>query len=185
MDIEQTIKDYIADHEKRFHGEGNIPKKSKKKDIALVFDCWNSYKGKGKWKSHRELTYETEMAIKEQLKHYSSEQLCKAIHNYAKILIGKEYRWSYAWTMYQFLTRGKPENNKEKQLWRFLDNNFEESDFLTDVAVKKRVVIQREKNITPPKRIATIEERKAIFDKLGSQSFKRDLTMKRVIDNNG
>lgn len=106
-------------------------------DISVIFNKWNSYKGQRSWKSHRELSPEIEQAIKLRLKDYTVEQLVGAIENYAKILLSKDYRWTYAWTLQQFLTRHPKENRDELQLYRFLPNSFFDTDYLTDAARSK------------------------------------------------
>lgn len=113
-------------------------KLSLSKDISIIFEKWNFYKGEANWKSHRELTYEIEQAIAEQLKHYSVKQICGAIENYARVLISNEYKWSYAWTLQQFLTRKQKEHPDEKQLHRFLTNSFADDDYLTKSAKQNR-----------------------------------------------
>lgn len=115
-----------------------------KSNTTVIFEKWNSYKGKKNWKSHPKLSYEIEQAITEQLKHYSVDELCGAIENYAKVLISPDFKWSYAWTLQQFLTRASPHDRNEKQLWRFLPNNYHDEDLLSDSAVKKRVSQRKE-----------------------------------------
>jgi hypothetical protein len=107
--------------------------------ICQLFDHWNSFKEKGnKWKSHKEMTYEIESAIRDQLKHYTFEQLKGAIDNYACVLLDKDYNWSYAWTLRQFLTRKqKPPNEQDLQLYRFLDSRYCD-DYLKDSARDRR-----------------------------------------------
>lgn len=112
-------------------------------NTTVVFEKWNSYKCK-KWKFHPKLSYEIKQAITEQLKHYSADDLCGAVENYAKILLGSDFKWSYAWTLQQFLTRTSPTNRKEQQLWRFLPNNYHDEDYLTESAIKRRVGQRKE-----------------------------------------
>lgn len=113
------------------------------KETKAVFDHWNRHKGKGRWKSHRELTYDIECAVKDVLKHYTVEQICEAIDNYALVLLGGEYRWSYAWTLALFLTRHRPDDRKIPQFTRFLGNNFVAADYLTKEAVRARIEKRR------------------------------------------
>lgn len=115
----------------------------KSNTIVVVFEKWNSFKGK-KWKSHKTLSYEIKTAITEQLKHYSRDELCSAIENYAKVLLSNDFKWSYAWTLQQLLTRTSPTNREERQLWRFLPNNYHDEDYLTDSAKKRRVTQRKE-----------------------------------------
>jgi uncharacterized protein YdaU (DUF1376 family) len=126
-----------------------IKKKTKKKDRQIpadsgpqkaIFDHWNSYKGRGNWKSHNELRYEIKQAITERLKQYTVEQLTRAIDNYAKVLLSKDYGWTYPWTLRQFLTRHqKAPNQSELQLYRWLDSGFAEDDYLTPAAKARRI----------------------------------------------
>lgn len=109
-----------------------------KSNIIVVFEKWNTFKGKN-WKSHVKLSYEIEQAITEQLKHYSVDDLSGAIENYARVLLGSDFKWSYAWTLQQFLTRTSPTNRKEQQLWRFLPNNYHDEDYLYESTLKRRV----------------------------------------------
>jgi rubrerythrin len=109
-----------------------------KDDIKTVFDWWNKYKGRGNWRSHREITYDIECAVKDTLKHYMVKQVCEAIDNYALILLNREYRWSYAWPLALFLTRHRPDDKKILQFTRFLGNNFVADDYLTKESRAKR-----------------------------------------------
>ncbi len=102
-----------------------------------VIEIWNSKKQRGNaWKSHRELTYETRQAIQSTLRKYRLGQITEAIDNYAKVLLGKEYKWSYAWSLYQFLTRHKPDQRQELQLYRWLPSNFYEEDYYSELYKK-------------------------------------------------
>jgi hypothetical protein len=108
-------------------------------DIKIIFDHWNKYKGRWKWKSHREITYDIKCAIKDALKHYKVSQICEAIDNYALILLNKEYQWTYAWPLALFLTRHRSDDRKILQWTRFLGNNFIADDYLTKEAIKIRI----------------------------------------------
>jgi len=121
--------------------EENRIEESKKESV--IFNHWNSYRGKGNWKSHHEMTFEIKSAIRDQLKHYTLEQLKKAIDNYAKVLFSKDYQWSYAWTLRQFLTRHqKAPNQQDLQLYRFLESGFADDDYLTQRAREKRAGVR-------------------------------------------
>jgi len=129
----------------RTPSEKSSPKISKDKlskdnnNIYTVFDFWNSFKGQGNWKSHRELSPEITEAIKNRLKTYSADQLNAAIRNYADILLCKCFVWSKNWTLREFLTRHRPDDRNELQLYRFLDNNFDAGDFERTSVGKGRV----------------------------------------------
>lgn len=109
---------------------------------TVVFEKWNSHKSIKGWKSHNKLSYEIEIAITEQQKHYSIEDLCAAVDNYAFILgssdhcvfnIGKKH-WDKFWTLREFLLRSTSTDRKEKYLYRFLPSVFAPTDFLTQAA---------------------------------------------------
>jgi len=102
---------------------------SKDNRIYVIFEHWNLYKGQGNWKSHREITPEIEEAINERLKKYSIEKLKTAITNYADILLSPQFVWSKNWTLREFLTRHRPDDRNELQIYRFLENNFSPDDF--------------------------------------------------------
>ena len=138
----EEIKMAIKDHETRLHKKR--PCTIRSQNITVIFGQWNSFKSMKNWKSPRELSYEIKQAIREQLKHYSVEALCGAIANYARVLLNPDFKWSYAWTLQQFLTRSQPNNRSEKQLWRFLPNNYHDEDYLNDFAIRKRVSQRKE-----------------------------------------
>lgn len=104
-------------------------KLSKDNKYKVIFDHWNIYKNQGNWKSHREVTPEIEEAITERLKKYSVEQLKSAITNYADILLCPQFVWSKNWTLREFITRHRPDDRNELQIYRFLENNFSPDDF--------------------------------------------------------
>lgn len=133
----------MEDHVARFHKKEVRPKATPK-EITAVFTQWNVFRGRKPWKSHDKLSYEIDQAIKEQLKHYSVDDLCGAIANYARVLLSLDFAWTYAWTLQQFLTRSSPHNRSEKQLWRFLPNNYCDEDLLTDSAQRRRVSEKRD-----------------------------------------
>jgi hypothetical protein len=110
----------------------------KREDICVIFSHWNSKKQRS-WKSHRELTPEISEAIEERLKKYSPEQLVEAIDNYARVLLSPEFVWSRDWPLRLFLTRSRPDQRGELQLYRFLGTNFSEQDFeLTSLGKQRR-----------------------------------------------
>jgi len=127
---------------------------SKVKDICFcIFDCWNKYKGKSvqkenkkhTWKGHNlnkddSLLPQIRDAIKCTLsKGYTVEQICGAIDNYAKILLGEDYFWSYSWTLAEFLTRGEEGHKNAPRKWlKFHPDEFIEERWLTELAKKKR-----------------------------------------------
>ena len=110
--------------------------------VLAVYTHWNKHGGKP-WKSHKKLASEIIDAIELRLKDYSVDDLKKAITNYAQILKSREYTWSYAWTIREFLTRHRPDDSKELQLYRFLDHSFEADDHLTPEARRHRAILNR------------------------------------------
>jgi len=101
-------------------------------DVKTIFDFWNTFKGKKNWHSHRNLTYDMTRAILENLKTHGVEDICLAIDNYAKVLLGDEYFWNYTWSLSTFLTvkEGKYKD-APKKWWRFLPENFVEQNYLS------------------------------------------------------
>lgn len=106
-------------------------------NTEIILEHWNSKKQRGsKWKSHRTLTCHVREAIQKAIRRYSVEIIKDAIDNYAKVLLGREFTWSYAWTLYQFLTRHKLVERKELQLIRWID--FYEEDYYSEKYKKYR-----------------------------------------------
>jgi hypothetical protein len=107
--------------------------------VQQVFDYWNSYSGQSvekpsgqggvkrvTWKSHRQLSRDKVLAIEQALKGFSASDLIGAIDNYATILLGSQYFWSYAWTLTEFFSRGRERHKQaERQFWQFLPDNFD------------------------------------------------------------
>jgi len=140
-----------------------------KDNISVAFSHWNSFKGKkktptcGAWKSHKDLTPEIKSAIRTRLKEYPIDEITAAVSNYAKVLLGREYTWTHAWTLQQFLTRHKPDQRDELQFWRFHPNNFVEDDYLTKPAKAARIEKNRQPEIPEPEFLPpTAEERKKL-----------------------
>ncbi|MFA5298706.1 MAG: hypothetical protein WC389_10925, partial [Lutibacter sp.] len=83
-----------------------------KPEEQAVLDYWNSKKqepiekrGKDKivtikWKTGREINLALRNAIRLAIKNTSLDSLKSAIDNYAKICFGKEYYWTYCWSLY-------------------------------------------------------------------------------------
>ena len=104
----------------------------------LIFDCWNKQKENGRWKTHRKLTPDIETAVKGIVsKGWEVEDICCSIRNFAKVLQGRDYKWTYdKWGLATFLTRGTRDNDP-RWLW-FHPNNYREEEWLTDSAKKER-----------------------------------------------
>jgi len=123
-----SVQSYTESAHQR-ESKSNINKSKRESNIYVIFEHWNLYKGQGNWKSHREVTPEIEEAINKQLKKYSIEQLKAAITNYSDILLSPQFVWSKNWTLREFLTRHRPDDRNELQIYRFLQNNFSPDDF--------------------------------------------------------
>jgi hypothetical protein len=154
-----------SDSRKLVLSEVSVKLREDTKNECVIFDHWNFYKGrqkgngKGKWKSHDEMTHEIKQAIEDRLKQYTPEQLNRAIDNYAKVLLSKDFAWSYAWTLRQFLTRHqKPPNQTELQLYRWLDSGFAEDDYLTPNAKARRIKRVRDQDERPVEAASTDEK---------------------------
>jgi len=132
IDTESVSEPHRNDTPER---EGETERETEKDKLFLK---WNSYKGKGNWRSHNEITPEISDAIQTMLKSYTVEQITGAIENYATVLLNPDYVWSYAWTLYQFLTRHRPDNRAELQFYRFLNNNFALQDFQLTASGKQK-----------------------------------------------
>jgi hypothetical protein len=65
-----------------------------------------------------------------------------AITNYHKVWLGKEYKWTYAWTLCHFLTRTEPHDRKSPQIRRFLPGTFRAEDYLYPAEITRRKAIQ-------------------------------------------
>ena len=69
---------------------------------------------------HKTLTGKMSTALRGALKTYTEEEICQAITNYAEIVHGAEYRWTYKWTLEDFLRRG---------LEKFMDGEVARSNY--------------------------------------------------------
>lgn len=130
-----------------------------------VFQKWNSYKGCGygkvKWKSHRVLSLPCQQAIRKRLRQgYSVETLQKAIDNYAKVLLNRDYAWTYAWSLLHFLVRGRKGRPGEEQLSRWLPGEFEADDYMTAYARDRRAKQHEQQDFVP-----ATDEQKAKYRK--------------------
>lgn len=165
--------------------------------IQTIFDQWNTYKGQSaycekklatynngkprKWRGHSEVGIAIIQAIRKRMKEgYTAGDLCKSIHNYARVLLGQDCRWSYNWTLPDFLT--VKQTDGRLQLWRWLPNLFILDDYQT-VKARKQVAQQKKseyENIIE----ATDDERKAIRDEFEKRTGKPALgqMLKRVDD---
>ena len=179
LDLDKLIRAGFA--ELVCDGDGRTEKATIKENLTVqtevpatfkyieVFNHWNKHKGQfkrggQKFKGHYQLTNEIKKAISQRVRDYSVEDICKAIDNYAKVLTGADYQWSYAWTLYQFLTRHNPHYRDELQIYRFLPNYFVEDDYLTDNAKRRNVSCRPA--ISPPVKVVTEEEKAKLREEL-------------------
>ena len=113
-----------------------------------VFALWNSYRSTrnraGKWKGCAMLDGFIKSTIRQALRlHGGSERVLAAITNYHEIWLGKEYKWTYAWTLPHFLTRTEPHDRKSPQIRRFLPGNFRAEDYLSESEKTRRAAMER------------------------------------------
>ena len=92
-----------------------------------IFDTWNQFRTTrnraGKWKGCAMLDGFTKSTIRQALRaHGGSERVLAAIANYHTWWYGNEYKWTYAWTICQFLTR--KDRGGIPQIRQFLPGNF-------------------------------------------------------------
>ena len=107
--------------------------------VQRVFNHWNTFAGRsiekpgdqgrtttGRWRGHRALSKDKRAAIEQALKDFSAQDICGAITNYAVVLLGRAYFWSYAWSLNEFLTRGDERHKQaQRKWWQFLPDNFD------------------------------------------------------------
>lgn len=118
-----------------------------------ILNHWNSRKANGRWRTHRRVTPDIERIIKTHLKRWTVKDICAAITNFARIVQGRDYKWTYyKWGLYEFLSRRDKMNKDEYQWRRFHPNNFVEYDWLTDDAIRdKRKAARAEAEKNPYK----------------------------------
>lgn len=98
-----------------------------------IFDHWNSYGGRHKegngqvhWIAHKRIIKPMAAAMGQALRDHSLEDVTVAIDNYATVLLGAKYGWTYAWTLTAFLTRRAGTTAKDPRKWEayFHPENF-------------------------------------------------------------
>lgn len=151
--------------------------------VFLIFDRWNQYRGQsvaklrgGKkerllWHGHKlkpdgTIAPDIRGAIEGALsKGYSADEICGAIDNYAKVLLGTRYYWSYVWSLPEFLTRGEERHKQAARKWfKFLPDNFIEERYLS--ASKGQNGDEEEYGL-PPMRTPTKNEIESIQKLMG------------------
>jgi len=100
-----------------------VAKSPSTKEVKAVFDYWN----RKEIVKHRTMTDAHVRKIRTVLKDYDVVEVCKAIFNYANILHGKEFYWTYRWTIKDFLQRG---------LERFMDSAYPYDNFKSSYPVE-------------------------------------------------
>lgn len=105
-----------------------------------ILNHWNACSKNGEWRTHRRVTSDIERIVKTQLsRHWTVKDICAAITNFAKIVQGQDFKWTFRkWGLYEFLSRRDRKNKDEYQWRRFHPNNFVEDDWLTDEAIRDR-----------------------------------------------
>ena len=126
-----------------------------------IFDKWNSHKGGG-WRGHSKLSVPTKEAIDKAVRKYGEPDILQAIDNYAMVLKEKKFKWTYAWNLREFLTRGRHDNREEKQLWRWLPGEFEEKDYIDPAWLRKKREREERNEPKPKIKVATKEEKAKI-----------------------
>jgi len=129
--------------------------------VQEVYNHWMKYRApKNGWKGcaleDGEPLAHVKNAIRARLKDCNGrvDVVKRAIDNYAKLLLGSEYTWKYAWTLHQFLTRKRKDSNGELQFHRFID--IEPRDFLTKKAKAARLNRAKQEQAAAD-RVAVIE----------------------------
>jgi hypothetical protein len=125
-----------GDEGEKLHDLGSL---KNSEAVQLVFEHWNQYAGQSVekpggqsgvkrilWKAHRILGKDKRLAIEQALKDYSVDDVCGAIDNFAMVLLGHEYFWSYPWSLHEFFTRGEEKHKAAaRKWWAWLPDNFD------------------------------------------------------------
>jgi len=109
--------------------QGKKPKSKETISQVEIFAVWNE----AKIILHRSLDDKTKRTINGALKNHTAFEIITAIKNYAKILAGPEFFWTYKWTLKDFINRGL-----EKFLtWEIARSNYFRSGFTPPDAVEE------------------------------------------------
>ena len=108
-----------------------------------IYKIWNSFEKDrnvaGKWKKATQDGF-TNQTIRAALRaHGGTGQVVAAIKNFHLIWHGNDYKWTYTWTLCQFLTRTNPHDRKSPQIRRFLPENFIADEWLKEHVKTRRV----------------------------------------------
>ena len=93
------------------------------------------------WRHHKRLTPDMKKAIKKIMAEgYSFPEIADMIANYALILLDPAYKWSYVWTLTEFLTRrdGTTKDSPLKCVTYFHPENFQPDRYLTKAAIQRK-----------------------------------------------
>jgi len=131
---DESIVEYEEEIPTDVDSTTNEPLPVKKKEaIDIIFQFWNLYGGNKKWKSHKKLSHDMIQALTEILSHYSVDDICAAIDNYAKVLLGTEYFWSHSWPLSIFFSvKHGPFKGSPGKWIQFLPDNFIEENYRSD-----------------------------------------------------
>jgi len=143
-----VIKPDAKMHQNSDAKKQNTKEKKEKENIYSLFQFWNSLK----IIQHRKIG-QCESALKSALKEFSKEEITEAMQNYKTVLGGKEYFWSYKWTLKEFLKRG---------LERFLTVNTPFENFRKKEERKKQMQKDNWKSLQEAKKeleVSSSEER--------------------------
>lgn len=88
-------------------------------NVYTIFEFWN----KAKVLVHRSMTDKMVGHINSRLIHYSVEEICNSIKNYASILNDEQYYWTYKWTLNDFLVRGMEQFKDESEPFKNFQKN--------------------------------------------------------------
>lgn len=129
----------------------------KKSPQLLIFNHWNTYRGrstdklnkegkpiKAVWRGHvlqadGGVSAEVAEAIDRALKKHTVEQVTAAIDNYAMVYLGADFFWSHGWTLSEFLTRGEEPHKDAPRKWvRFLPGQFNAERYMSDAGRRRK-----------------------------------------------
>lgn len=157
-DTYQALDNYKNDT-KNDRENGTINKYVNKQEcnITTIVTFWDSFRGQSvekptpegnkvkiTWHAHRNgKPSEAIISAVKRSSQYSTDEICGAIANYAKVLLGEDSFWTHIWSLPEFLTRGEEKNrDAPRKWWKFLPDNFIEENYLTDKAKQGRASTQ-------------------------------------------
>lgn len=125
---DEQIRNRLGTDDEQVKNEATQSKKDKKdkkgkKDNNIIYAHWI----KQNIIQHKKNIFESQ--IRTALQTYSVDEIITAITNYAIILHGEEYYWSYKWTLGEFLKRG---------IEKFIDLNVAKNNYLQNKTDKQK-----------------------------------------------